>query len=125
MQLLVEMILILKEMAYYLRNKEIFNELLNERAHECDNLKDKTDPNEFVYNCKTEGNSPKGFREYRKPLELFENLRDGDVNSRELLNNQINCNSDLNEKKRKSKKFIFICSLKLNTKQKRTQNINS
>ena len=119
MQLLVEMILILKEMAYYLRNKEIFNELLNERAHECDNLKDKTDPNEFVYNCKTEGNSPKGFREYRKPLELFENLRDGDVNSREVLNNQIKCNSGLNEKKKEIQEIYFYLQSETKYKAKK------
>ena len=53
--------------ALFEKQKEIFNELLNERAHEYDNLKNKIDPNEFVYSYKTEGNSSKDY--YWKPLD--------------------------------------------------------
>ena len=33
-------------------------------------------------------NEPKDFRNYRMPLNLFEDLRDGDINPKELLKNQ-------------------------------------
>ena len=59
------------------KQNEIFNRLVKERALEFSDIKDKIDPNNLVYVDKTEGNNPKDFRNYRTPLKLFEDLRDG------------------------------------------------
>ena len=52
-------------------------------------------PDNLIYKYKTEGRSSKDFTNYRNLIELFKNLRDGNVNSREVLKNQIILKSDL------------------------------
>ena len=47
-------------------------------------MKDKTDPNKLIYNFKNKG---KDFRNYQTPLKFFENLRDGDVDPKEVFKN--------------------------------------
>ena len=47
----------------------------------------------MIRNYKTEGRNPKDFRNYQSPIELFGNLRDGNVNPREILKSQINFKS--------------------------------
>ena len=86
------------------KHKEIFNELVKERALEFFDIKDKIDPNNLVYTFKTDGNEPKDFRNYKTPLKLFEDLRDGNINSREELKNQERLKSDLSEIKLGSNK---------------------
>ena len=77
-------------MAYHLKTqKEIFSKLLEERAFEFNNLGDKINSNELIYDFKTEGRCPKYFRNYQNPIELFKNLRDGNLNSKEILKNQM------------------------------------
>ena len=99
----------------------------------------------MTYKYKTEGRSPKDFSGYQNPVDLFINLRDGNVNPREVLKNQIDFKSGLGIiKKRNPKsksedqisviqnvqnlfdlrekiffflKIILFCYLKLNTKQ--------
>ena len=44
---------------------------------------------------KTEGRSSKDFRNYQNPEELFRNLKDGNVNPRQVIKYQINFKSDL------------------------------
>ena len=39
----------------------------------------------------------KDFRNYQMPCKLFENLRDGDINPKEVLRNQARFKSDLND----------------------------
>ena len=39
----------------------------------------------------------KDFRNYQMPWKLFENLRDGDINPKEVLRNQARFKSDLND----------------------------
>ena len=51
----------------------------------------------MTYKYKTEGKSPKDFRNYQNLIELFKSLRDGNVNPREVLKNQTNFKSDLGE----------------------------
>ena len=43
----------------------------------------------MIYNKKTEARSLKDFRNYQNPFGLFKNSRDGNVNPREVLKNQI------------------------------------
>ena len=51
----------------------------------------------MTYKYKTEGKSPKDFKNYQNLIELFKSLRDGNVNPREVLKNQTNFKSDLGE----------------------------
>ena len=52
-------------------------------------------PDNLIYKYKFEGRSSKDFTNYWNLIELFKNLRDGNVNSREVLKNQIILKSDL------------------------------
>ena len=51
--------------------------------------KKKSIKNNLIYNKKTEARSLKDFRNYQNPFGLFKNSRDGNVNPREVLKNQI------------------------------------
>ena len=62
------------------KQKKNFNLLVKERALEFSHIKDKIDLNNLVYKFKTEENDPKDFRNYKTPLKLFEDLRDGNIN---------------------------------------------
>ena len=42
----------------------------------------------MIYNFKTKGCSPVNFRDYQMFLELFENLKDGDVNANKVIKNK-------------------------------------
>ena len=44
--------------------------------------------------------SPKDFSGYQNTIDLFKNLTDGNINSKEVLKNQINFKSDLGEIKK-------------------------
>ena len=44
----------------------------------------------LIYKYKTEGRSPKDFRNYQNSTDLFKKLRDGNINPNEVLKNQIN-----------------------------------
>ena len=97
-----------------LRKKNICNKLLVERASEFVGIKDKNNPNKLFYEFKTDGKIPKDLRDYRMPLELFENLRDGDLNPKEVLKNQVKFKLKLNETKievinQKTKKYNKKC----------------
>ena len=71
---LLKKILISTEMIYHMKNKKIFNEL--EKKINLDNL---------IYNYKSEEKSPEDFMNYHNPIDLFKNLRDGNINSNEVL----------------------------------------
>ena len=79
------------------KQKEIFNKFVKERSLEFSDIKDKIDPNNLVYIFKTGENEPQGFGIYQILLKLFEDLRDGYINSKEVLKNQARFKSDLNE----------------------------
>ena len=86
------------------KRKEIFNRLVKERHLEFSDIKDKIDPRNLVYIFKTVENELKDFLNYQMPLKLFEDLRDGHINPKELLKNQASFKSDLSEIKTGSKK---------------------
>ena len=52
-------------------------------------LKEKFNPNSLVYEYKTEGRSPKDFSDYQNLIDLFIDLRNGNLNPRKVLKNQI------------------------------------
>ena len=56
-----------------------------------------------MYTYKTEGRSPKYFSNYQNLIDLFIDLRYGNINPKEVLKNQINFKADLDEKKRKKR----------------------
>ena len=49
----------------------------------------------MVYKYKNERTSPEDFRNYQNLIELFKDLRDGNINPNEVLKDQINFKSDL------------------------------
>ena len=71
------------------KEEEIFSKLLQEKAFEFNNLNDKINSNELTYQFKTEGRSLKDSRDYQNPTELLKNLKDGNVNSKEVLKSEI------------------------------------
>ena len=54
----------------------------------------------MICKYKTEGMSPKDFINYQNLIDLFKNLRDGNINPKEALKNQTNFKSDLGEIKK-------------------------
>ena len=71
-------------------NKKNFNELVEERSFGINDLEKRINPDNFTYKYKIEGISPKDFRNYQIPIELFKDLRDGNINPKEVLKDQIN-----------------------------------
>ena len=58
-------ILILIEIMYYLKDKKIFNELVEEKSYIFQDLKEKINPNNLIYTYKIERRSPKDFSNYQ------------------------------------------------------------
>ena len=85
-------------------NKKIFNKFVEEKSHKFQNLKEKINHENLIYNYKTEGKSPKDFSDYQNPIDVFINLRNGNVNPREVLKNQNDFKSDLSKIKIGNKK---------------------
>ena len=54
----------------------------------------------MICKYKTEGISPKGFRNYQNPIEVFKDLRDGNINPKEVWKDQIIFKSNLGEIKK-------------------------
>ena len=71
--------------------------IVKERALQFSDIKDKIDSNNLVYVFKTGENEQKDFENYQMPLKLFEDLRDGEINPKEILKNQAMFKSDLSE----------------------------
>ena len=67
------------------KQKKIFNELVEEISSEFKNLEKIINSHNLIYKYKTEGISPNNFRNYQNPIELFKDLRDGNINPKEVL----------------------------------------
>ena len=83
----------------------------------------------MIYRYKTEGLSSKEFSGYHNLIDLFINLRDGNINPREVLKDQTNFKSDPGEiqkgnKKSKSKDQISVIRNVQNFFDLREKNIN-
>ena len=59
------------------------------------NLEIRINPDNLIYKYKTEGISPKDFTNYQNPIELYKDLRDGSINPKKVLKDQINFKLDL------------------------------
>ena len=93
MNLLLRM-LISTEIVYHAKKKNIY-ELAQEGPYEFKNLEKRINPDNLIYNYKTKIISLKDFRNYQNPIELFKDLRDDNINPKEVLKDQINFKSDL------------------------------
>ena len=82
--------------------KKIFNELVEGRPSEFKGLEKRINPDNLIYKYKTEGISPKDFKNYQNSVELF---KDGNINPKEVLKSQINFQSDLGEIKNQNQKI--------------------
>ena len=82
------------------KQEEILRKLLEEKDFEFNNLGDKINSNDLIYEFQTEERSLKDFKDYKNPIELLKNLRDGNVNPKEILKNQMRFKSDLDEIKK-------------------------
>ena len=69
----------------------MFNKLVEEKSSEFRNLEKRSNPDDLIQKHKTD------FRNYQNPIELFKDLRDGNINPKEALRDQINFKSDLSE----------------------------
>ena len=70
--------------------------------------KKRINSDDLIYKYKTEGRSLKDLKNYQHVVELFTDLRDGNINQKEVLKDQFNNKSNLGEiKKRKSKTKII------------------
>ena len=83
--------------------RKIFNELVNERSCEFVNLEKRLNPDNLIYKYKNEEISLKDIRNYQNLKELFKDLRDGNINPKEVLKDQINFKSVLGEIKKEIK----------------------
>ena len=61
----------------------------------------------MIYKYKTGGRSQKDFESYQNLRELFKNLRDSNVNSREFLKDKINFKSDLGKIRKENPDVIL------------------
>ena len=59
------------------------------------NLEKRIKLDNLIYKYKTEGISPKDFTNYQNPTELYKDLRDGNINPKEVLKDQLNFKLDL------------------------------
>ena len=84
--------------------KKIFNELVEKTSSEFRSLEKRINPDNLIYEYKIERRSPKDFRNYQNPIELFKELRDGNINPEEVLKDQVNFKSDLDEIKKGNRK---------------------
>ena len=79
------------------KQKEIANKLLKENPYEFHDLNNSIYANNLICEYKPERRSSKHFRHYQNLIELFRSLRNGDVNPKEILKNQMNFKSYLGE----------------------------
>ena len=75
--------------------RKIFDKLVKGRSSEFKYLEKRINPDNLIYKYKIEEMTPKGFRNSQNPIELFKDLRDGNINPKEVLKDQINFKSDL------------------------------
>ena len=80
------------------------------------NLEKAINLNNLTHMYKTEGIIPKDFSNYQHLIDLFKNLRHGNINPKDVLKNQINFKLDLGEIIKRKFKFKIKRSNKCYTK---------
>ena len=87
---LLEKILISTEIVYHFKKKYLMNLLMKDLLHL--GIQKKINPDYLIYKYKTKRISPEDFENFQNPIDLFKDLRDGNINPK---NDQINFKSDL------------------------------
>ena len=100
-----------KDTPFISRQKEIFNELVDERREKIVDLVEKVNSDDLIYRYK--GNTPDlNFNESDNALDIIEKIRDGKIDLADVKNNQEKFKSCLGEikkrKKIKSAKKYFV-----------------
>ena len=75
-------------------------------------IEKQINPNNLIYKYKTKGISPKDFSNYQNLIDLFINLRDGNVDPKEVLKNEMNFKSGLGEIKKENQKNELLIELR-------------
>ena len=99
-----------------MRAKKIFNKLVEERSSELKDLEKKINSGNLIYKYKTEGIIPKDFSNDQNLIELFKDLRYGNINPKEVLKDQTKFKSDLAKTRKRKLKIKIERSNKFNTK---------
>ena len=87
------------------KQKEIFNEHVDERLEKITDLDKKVNSDDLIY--RYEGNSPDlNFDEFDNALALNDKIRDGKISLKDVKNNQEKLKSYSGDKKRKQYKKI-------------------
>ena len=68
--------------------------------YEFQNSKNLINLNNLIHKYKTEGRCPKDFSNYQNPIDIFINIRDGNINPKQVLKNHISIKSDLGGKEK-------------------------
>ena len=66
------------------------------------NLEKRINPDNLIYKYKTEEMIPKHFRNYQDPIKFFKDLKEGNINPKEVLRDLINFKSQLGEIKKEN-----------------------
>ena len=86
------------------KQKEIFNELADERLKEITELDEKVNRNDLVYRYKGKS-SDKKFDEYNNALDLINKIKNNEIKLSDVKNDQINLKSYLGKIRKGSKKI--------------------
>ena len=77
---LLKKILIPTGTVYHIKNKKkLLNEFFDESSSEFRNLERKVNSDKLIYKYKAERRSPKGFSVYQNLIQLFKDLREGNI----------------------------------------------
>ena len=86
-----------------LKQKDIFNKLVDQRLDEITELDEKVNHNDLVYRYK--GKSPnEKFDKYDNALDLINKIRNGEIELSLVKNDQLDFNSYIGEMRKGSKK---------------------
>ena len=86
-----------------LKQKEIFNELADERIKEITELNEKVNRDDLIYRCKGNTSNVK-FYQFDNAFSLLDKIRDGKISLTNAKNDQEEFKKDLNEMKKGNKK---------------------
>ena len=87
------------------KQKEIFNELVDERLEEITDLDEKVNSDNLIYRYKGRTADAK-FDKFDNALDIINKIKNGEIRQADVKNNQEKFKSDLGEKKRKQQKQI-------------------
>ena len=91
-----------KDRPSILKQKEIFNKLVEERLEEIINLDEKVNPDNLIYRYK-DPNADVKFNDFDNALDILNKVKEGEISLAHAENDQIKFKSSLGEQKNRSK----------------------